>query len=194
MRYDSFVDTEVANDPDFTANTAAPAEFAATVSVEGFFGNPGGLYGLMTINGPRYYFHDLGEGLDGECEQLNRRLHARLEKDDDYLRRFIEACSPGNGICMEECIDELLDEESLPSARRIAQAYLRDHENLKLDFDPSAPLSEMPEVVCRQILDWKKAHYEGSSWEDSGLSGSRNREAVHRPGFRTENAQLFSIG
>ena len=129
-------------------------------------------------NGPRYYFVDVQGGETSDLSDLTQAMNERLIGDDDYLNRFITARTP-SGIYMEECIDELTDDASTPASRRIAHRYLQDHVRLKLSYDPTSPVSTLPQDVRTQLAKWKRDHYEGSFWqEEDRINANFNVEGL----------------
>jgi hypothetical protein len=119
----------------------------------------------VVFSGLRYRFVDERDGQERTLDDISFVMNQRLLNNGKYLDRFIKSWSPGNGIDMEECVDELSDPRSTPASRKIAHRYLEVYEELHLVYDPTRPVCDMPENIRRRLADWKRDHYWGSFWE-----------------------------
>jgi hypothetical protein len=121
---------------------------------------------IVFHNGLRATFVDEKDAATTNVTDLSEAMDARLLHDDDYLNRYVERWwNGGSGIYMEECVDELTYKDSTPASRRVAHRYLQDYQRLRLDYDPTLPISKMPSHIKAALVKWKNDHYEGSSWQ-----------------------------
>jgi len=120
---------------------------------------------VCLVNGLKFRFVDIINGQRQELDDLNARLDRRLLDDDIYLHRFILAWEPGNGIYREQAVNELTAADSTPASRRIAHRYLADYEGLRLDYDPTGPVTSIPARAQDALAGYKEEHYKGSWWQ-----------------------------
>ncbi len=123
-------------------------------------------FNVCIRNGPRYYFVDRKDGAARDLTDLTDAMNQRILNDDSYLNCFVKIWwAEGHGIYMEECVDELTDDGSSPASRLVANRFSRDYEKLILDYDPTLPVSKVPQDIKMKLNKWRKDHYEGSSWQ-----------------------------